>query len=90
MDPQGPWKETFNVAAVGSGLVLGVLLIAIIVVMVIHPTECSGAGCHETDTQAAVQVVFLAPLLAPIYVLVLPGAAIGRLLGRLVARRAGR
>jgi len=85
MHPQGPWKETLNVAAVGAAIVVGLLLVVIVAAMVTHPTECTRAGCQDTDTQAAIQIVFLAPALAPIYAFVLLGAAVGRLLGRGIA-----
>lgn len=83
MNPRG-WKQTLNVAAVGSGIVAGLVVVAIIAAMIAHPTECTGAKCHETDTSAAVQIVFVAPLLLPIYALVLPGTAFGKLVGRVV------
>jgi hypothetical protein len=88
MKPQGAWKDTLNVAAAGMGAVAGLLALAIVSVMVAQPTECTSAGCHETDTTAAIQLVFLVPLLIPIYALVLPGAAIGKLLGRGIRRLA--
>jgi hypothetical protein len=89
MRPHEPWKDTPTVAAVGSGVIGGFLAAAIVVVMIIHPTECIHAKCHETDTQAGAQIAFLALLLVPIYALVLPGAAIGKLLGRAIRSDAG-
>jgi len=88
MRPYEPWKDTLSVAAVGAGVIWSLLVVAIIVVMILHPTECVHGKCHETDTQAAVQVVFLTLLLPPIYALVLPGAAIGKLLGRWIGHPA--
>lgn len=85
MHPHGPWKETLSVAAVGAAVVVGLLLIVIVAAMVTHPTECTRAGCRDTDTQAAIQIVYLAPVLAPIYAFVLLGAVVGRLLERGIA-----
>jgi hypothetical protein len=82
VNPRKPWKDTLLVAAFGAGGIGGLLVVAIFVGMIIHPTECTHANCHDTDTGAAVGVVFVGVLLAPIYALVLPGAALGKLLGR--------
>jgi|GEM_PF-1441567 len=90
MRPHEPWNDIPTVAAVGSGVIGGILATVIIVVMIIHPTECVHAKCHETDTQAGAQIAFLAVLLVPIYALVLPGAAIGKLLGRAIRSDASR
>ena len=62
----------------------GLVVVAIIAAMIAHETECTGGKCHETDTSAAVQIVFVAPLLVTIYALVLPGTAFGKLVGRVV------
>lgn len=87
INPWGPWKDTFEVAAAGSGIVVALLVVGIVVVLITHPTECTHGHCNDTDNAAGVQVVFLAVLTPPIYALVLPGAAIGRLLGRGIRRR---
>lgn len=88
MNPGG-WKQTLNAAAVGSGIVAGLVVVAIVAAMIAHPTECTGSNCHETDTSAAVQIVFVAPLLVPIYALVLPGTALGKLVGQGLRKLAG-
>ena len=74
----------------GSGVVAGLILVAIVVALIAHPTECTRTECHETDTAAGAQVAFLGVLLVPIYALVLPGAAIGKLLGRGLRRLVNR
>jgi len=91
MKPLEPWKNTLEVAAVGAG-VIGALLAAVVLIgwIIFQPTECSNGTCHDTDTNAAVGVVFVGVLMPPIYVLVLPGAAIGKLLGRGFRGRAER
>lgn len=61
MHPQGPWKETLNVAAVGAAIVVGLLLVVIVTAMVTHPAECTRAGCQDTDTQLRSRLSSLHP-----------------------------
>jgi cytochrome c biogenesis protein CcdA len=84
MRPWEQWKDTLQVAAVALGVVVGLLLLAIFVGLVADPSECTRTGCSESDSAAAVQAVLVVPLMVPIYALTLPGAAIGKLLGRRV------
>jgi hypothetical protein len=90
MNPHGPWKHSLEVAAVGSGVVAALVLVAIVVGLLADPSECTHAGCNDSDNAAGAQVALVISLLVPIYVLVLPGAAVGKLLGRGVRRLAHR
>jgi len=84
MKPRQPWKDTFEVAAAGSGVVAVLLLLVIVVGLLAEPSMCNHTGCNDSDNAAAVQAILVVPLLVPIYGLVLIGAAIGKLLGRSV------
>jgi len=76
MRPYGPWKDTLEVAAAGSGVVAVALLVAVVVGLFADQSS------DTADQAAAVQAIFIVPLLLPIFGLVLVGAAIGKLLGR--------
>jgi NADH:ubiquinone oxidoreductase subunit 6 (subunit J) len=86
MHPNKPWRDTFEVAAAGSGVLVGVMAVLIIGALIAHPTTCSYAHCHDNDNEAGVQVVFAALLAPLLYPFVLVGAAIGKLLRRGIKR----
>jgi hypothetical protein len=66
MDPHGPWKGTFEVAAAASGVVAGLALVAIFVGLVVaEPSECAHGVCNGSDNAAAVQAIAIVPLLVP-------------------------
>jgi hypothetical protein len=78
MEPGGPWKGVFESAAAAVGVVVALFVVATVALMVTHPSNEHG------DQEAAVQLIFVALLVVPLYVPALAGAAIGKVLGRLL------
>jgi hypothetical protein len=84
MRPHKPWRDVLEVAAAGSGVLIAVFFVLIIVVLLIEPTTCEHGQCHDNDNQAGAQAVFGALLALILYPFVLVGALVGKLLGRAV------
>jgi cytochrome b561 len=80
MRPHEPWKGVFESAAAATGVVVALLVVAVLVALVAHPSNKHG------DQEAGVQVVFVALLAIPMYVPALAGAVVGKLLGRQLRR----
>jgi hypothetical protein len=86
MRPRDAWRDTFEVAAAGSGIVAGLLLVAIIVALIAEPSNCNHGQCNSSDNAAGVQALFAVIFVPVLYPSVLVGAATGKLLGRAIGR----
>lgn len=86
MNPRGPWRDTFEVAAAGTGVVALVIVVAIIAALIAEPSSCSNGHCNDSDNAAGVQTMFAVVLVPLLYPFVLVGAAVGKLLGRGIRR----
>ncbi len=86
MRPREGWRDTLEVAAAGSGVVVLVVLVAIVAALISQPSSCSHGHCNDSDNAAGVQAVFALVFVPVLYPFVLLGAAIGKLLWRGVRR----
>jgi hypothetical protein len=81
MRPHDPWNDVFEVAAAATGLIAALPVLVVAAAVVALPSDVHG------DQEAAVQLVFVAVLVIPLYAPCLAGAAAGKLLGRAIRRR---
>jgi hypothetical protein len=76
MKPHEPWKAVFESAAAATGVVAAILVLAVLLALVAHPSNEHG------DQEAGVQVVFVALFAIPLYAPALAGAVVGKFVGR--------